>query len=525
MTTRLHLAAAQTAGMAGIASGDAKPHADARPARERLGRYELQGLIGEGAMGQVWRAHDPLLARTVALKTIRRSLLGSAEAAVAATARLRNEAQAAARLSHPGIVPVYEYGEDGDQSFIAMEYVHGTPLLAGLTPSEPLPLDDVLCLMVQLLAALQGAHDQGVWHRDIKPANLMITPAGRLKIADFGIARIDAVALTQEASVMGSPGYMAPECYSGVGVDWRCDLYACGVLLYELLTGVRPYRGGPDMVMYRTMHLPVPPLVRDDMPGSSALAAFEPVVRRAMAKAPGDRFASALEMRESLTRAAPRPVPSALSAQAMCRLVPGAGTGPGAGSAPASLPRSRPPLAAAVPPPAQDAAPEAARGGPATAATEVATGSPSPRFAPELLARLARELAPELGAVARCVVQRAAARSDSPAALLLRVANDALPAPERQAFIERHRRALPAAAPAVALRAAPPVLGDTPLDARLQQAARTLLLRRLGPIASWMVDRAAARAATREQFIARLADLAAEGPDRERLLAALCRLR
>ena len=538
ITTRLHLAAApgpDVHAATGIV-GRPDPGADGPP--ERLGRYELQGLIGEGSMGQVWRAHDPLLARAVALKTIRRSLLGSAGAAVAATARLRNEAQAAARLSHPGIVSVYEYGEDGDQSFIAMEYVHGTPLLAGLAPAATLPLDDTLCLMVQLLAALQCAHDQGVWHRDIKPANLMITPTGRLKIADFGIARIDAVALTQEASVMGSPGYMAPECYSGVGVDWRCDLYACGVLLYELLMGVRPYRGGPDIVMYKTLHLPVPPLVRDDAPGSAALAPFEAVVRRAMAKTPSERFASALEMREALTRVAPRPVPSALSAQAMQWLVPGA-AGPGAGSVPSSPPRSRPPQAASTPPLIQALPGPAALPGTApphrasaTAATEVvsegaqvvAASNPG-HFPADLLDRLSRELAPELGAVARCVVQRAAARSDSLAALLLRVANDALPAPERQAFIERHRSALRPVPAAARAQAALPVLGDTPLDARLQQAARTLLLRRIGPIATWMVGQAAAQAETREQFIARLADLAAEGPDRERLRATLCRLR
>jgi serine/threonine protein kinase len=494
-----------------------------------LGRYELQGLIGEGAMGQVWRAHDPLLARTVALKTIRRSLLGSAGAAVAATARLRNEAQAAARLSHPGIVSVYEYGEDGDQSFIAMEYVHGTPLLAGMAPAATLPLDDTLCLMVQLLAALQCAHGQGVWHRDIKPANLMITPAGRLKIADFGIARIDAVALTQEASVMGSPGYMAPECYSGVGIDHRTDLYACGVLLYELLTGVRPYRGGPDIVMYKTLHLPVPPLVRDDLQGSAALAPFESVVRRALAKAPAERFASALEMREALTLVAPRPVPSALSAQAMQWLVPGA-DGAGAGSVPSSPPRSRPTLPAPTVP--TTTTPPMSPRASATAATEVVSVSApaaaedsSASFAPALLDRLSRELAPELGAVARHVVRRAAARSDSLAALLLRVANDALPASERQAFIERHRGASRPDPAAPAAAAVLPVLGDTPLDAGLQQAARTLLVRRLGPIATWMVSRAAAQAHTREQFIARLADLAAEGADRERLLAALCRLR
>ena len=128
----------------------------------RLGRYTLQDTLGEGAMGVVYRAHDPQLDRTVALKTFRKPACGSAAASMSAALRLRNEAQAAARLSHPGIVAVYEYGEDGDQSFIAMEYVRGTPLLTGMIQPQALPIDDVLCLVVQLLVALQCAHEQEI---------------------------------------------------------------------------------------------------------------------------------------------------------------------------------------------------------------------------------------------------------------------------------------------------------------------------------------------------------------------------
>jgi len=483
---------------------------------QRIGRYQISDVLGEGAMGVVYKAHDPLLARAVALKTIRKSLLGIAELGASAALRLRNEAQAAARLSHPGIVSVYEYGEDGDQSFIAMEYVHGTPLLTGMARPEGLPADDVLCLMVQLLAALQCAHEQGVVHRDIKPANLMITPAGRLKIADFGIARIDAIALTADAAVMGSPGYMAPECYSGVGVDARADLYACGVLLYELLVGVRPFRGGPDIVMYKTLHLPVPPLVREEVPASAALAAFEPVLQRALAKSPDDRYASALEMREALMQAAARAIPNALSAQAMTLLVPG-WQPPTPPSGPASLPRSAPAPAASA----------AASVAPAVAVPSPVPAAPKPTFSQALIDCLTADLADELGPIARCLVRRACDKSDSDAALLLRVANDALPAPQRQAFIERHR----ARAGLDAVAAAPPpgvdvpVLGQTPLEPSLVAGAEALVARHIGPIAQWMVRRAAANASTREHFIARLADLAAEGHERERLLAALCRLR
>jgi predicted Ser/Thr protein kinase len=475
---------------------------------QRIGRYQVCEVLGEGAMGIVYKAHDPLLARAVALKTIRKCVLGSAEIGAGAALRLRNEAQAAARLSHPGIVSVYEYGEDGEQSFIAMEYVHGTPLLTGMARPDALPVADVLCLMVQLLAALQCAHEQGVVHRDIKPANLMITPAGRVKIADFGIARIDAVALTADAAVMGSPGYMAPECYRGAAVDARTDLYACGVLLYELLVGARPFRGGPEIVMYKTLHLPVPALVRDEVPASAALAPFEPVLQRALAKSPDDRYASALEMREALTRAAQRPIANTLSPQAMALLVPG-----WQATAPASGPSSRPALSPAL--------------NPALGPTSAPRGArAAPTFAPALLERVIADLAREVGPIARCIVERACERSDSEAALLLRAANEALPAPQRQAFIERHRGAdRPGAASAPPPGVEPPVLGHTALEPALVAAAQALVLRHLGPIAPWMVRRAAANASTREHFIARLADMAAEGGDRERLLAALCRLR
>jgi len=481
----------------------------------RLGRYTLQGTVGEGAMGVVYRAHDPLLDRTVALKTFRQEPGGSAAASVAAALHLRNEAQAAARLSHPGIVAVYEYGEDAGQSFIAMEYVRGAPLLTGMVKPEALPIGDVLCLMVQLLVALQCAHEQGVWHRDIKPANLMVTPDGRLKITDFGIARInhgDAAAPPRGAGVMGSPGYLAPECYRrGTQGDQRADLYACGVLLFELLTGARPFRGSPDVVMYKTLHLPVPPLATPGDPQFVPLARFAHVVQRALAKSPDERYASALQMREALTLAAERAVPHALSEPAMRLLAPSAGR-------------------------ASSATPSAAPPGPTPTPRSASTG-----FADALLERLAAELANELGPVAHCVVQRAAARGDhNEAALLLRVANDALPASRRGAFIERMRVVLSDNAGAARRRptARPPTgamlpvlnevlaesTNEAPLDPGLLRDAQRLMVRHVGPLAALLVRRAAASAATREQFVTRLADLAADGREREEMFSALCRL-
>ena len=511
----------------------------------RLGRYTLQDTLGEGAMGVVYRAHDPQLDRTVALKTFRKPACGSAAASMSAALRLRNEAQAAARLSHPGIVAVYEYGEDGDQSFIAMEYVRGTPLLTGMMQPQPLPIDDVLCLVVQLLVALQCAHEQGVWHRDIKPANLMVTPEGRLKITDFGIARMsqapadNVVAAPRFGGVMGSPGYLAPECYGG-GVtsdphgDQRADVYACGVLLFELLTGKRPFRGSPDVVMYKTLHLPVPPMAAPDDPQFVPLSRFAHVVQRALAKSPEDRYASALEMRAALTLAAERAVPHALSAPALRLLSP---PSPAAANAVPSAPQAVAPVV-----PASVAAPDPAPAPVSPPAVAPLRGPKPKHFADALLTRLAAELVDDLGPVAECVVRRASAHGEpSINALLVRVANDALPPSRRAAFIERMRVVLVAqtdTAPRGSKTHPPtgvvlPVLNDVlsnaphdlPLQARLLQDAEQLMAQYVGPLAALMVRRAAAGAAGRDQFIAKLASLAGEGGERERILAALCRLR
>ena len=168
--------------------------------------------------------------------------------------RFRNEAQAAGRLSHPNIVSVYEYAQTGPQRYIAMEYVAGVSLHETVVHGFRLPLADTLSVIVQLLDALECAHAQGVWHRDIKPANLLLTAEGRLKVTDFGIARIDDGNLTHHTTVLGSPGYMAPERYTDEAPDARVDIFSCGVLLYELLAGSAPFRGSAGAVMYQVLH-------------------------------------------------------------------------------------------------------------------------------------------------------------------------------------------------------------------------------------------------------------------------------
>ena len=219
----------------------------------QLGKYSVSEVLGKGAMGVVYKGFDPHIRRTVALKTIRKELVDEDQAATL-LARFRNEAQAAGRLSHPGIVGVYEWGEAGELAFLAMEYVEGNSLREYFNRGTRFDGPDTVSIMAQLLDALHYAHQQGVWHRDIKPANIIIMKNGKLKIADFGIARIDSSNLTQTGAIMGTPGYMAPEQYTGLPVDWRADVFSAGVVMYQLLTGSHPFIGNPEMIAYKICH-------------------------------------------------------------------------------------------------------------------------------------------------------------------------------------------------------------------------------------------------------------------------------
>src|SRR6266545_1800360 len=183
-------------------------------APDRLGKYEITEVLGRGAMGVVYKGFDPGIRRIVAIKTIRRELIEGERPAAAMLARFRNEAQAAGKLAHPGIVAVYDYGEDASVAYIAMEYVEGNSLREYLGRGTRFAERDAVSVMSQLLEALEHAHERRVWHRDIKPANIIVMMNGRVKVADFGIARIEASDLTQTSAMLGSPGYMAPEQYA-----------------------------------------------------------------------------------------------------------------------------------------------------------------------------------------------------------------------------------------------------------------------------------------------------------------------
>ncbi len=258
---------------------------------ETLGKYAIRRTLGKGAMGTVYEGFDPVIERIVAIKTVRLPEEADEETAEE-IARFRREAQAAGRLTHPNIVGVFDYGETKDLAYIVMEYVDGPSLKNLLDKKERFPLTTIAQIMEDLLAGLQFSHERGVVHRDIKPANLMLTKGGQAKIADFGIARIESSSMTQAGTVLGTPAYMSPEQFMGQVVDSRSDIYSSGVLLYQLLTGERPFEGSMSAIMHKALNTEAP------SPSQISVTAprpFDGVVKKAMAKRPEDRFASAAD--------------------------------------------------------------------------------------------------------------------------------------------------------------------------------------------------------------------------------------
>lgn len=264
---------------------------------EKIGKYLIQGVLGKGAMGVVYKAFDPGIERVVAVKTVRKDLVDP-DLAVQVMARFQNEAKAAGRLLHPNIVSVYEYGEDELNAFIAMEYVEGTGLREYLNRKATFDVGQIVAIVSQLLLALDFAHERGVVHRDVKPANLILTSGGALKVADFGIARIDTSNLTNAGMVMGTPSYMSPEQCQGKEIDRRSDLFSVGVVLYELLTGEKPFSGSIEAIAFKICYEDARP--PSEVSKFEISPALDAIVATALAKEPGSRFQNAKAFNRAL---------------------------------------------------------------------------------------------------------------------------------------------------------------------------------------------------------------------------------
>lgn len=263
-----------------------------------LGRYQVVEVIGKGAMGTVFKGIDPAIHRPVALKTIRLDFVSDQSEMEELRDRLTREARAAGMLSHPNIVTIYDIGSQDDLHYIAMEYLEGRTLEDLIKRKVQFSYKIIASVISQICSALQYAHEQGIVHRDIKPANIMVLSDYTVKVMDFGIARVDSSSLTRTGIAMGTPNYIAPELLQGKPVDRRCDIFSVGVVIYELLTGRRPFKGeNLTSLIYSIINdnPPSPSKINDNLP-----LIFDHIVDKALKKNPTERYQKASDLKAVL---------------------------------------------------------------------------------------------------------------------------------------------------------------------------------------------------------------------------------
>jgi len=474
----------------------------------QLGKYAVSEVLGKGSMGVVYKGFDPHIRRTVALKTIRKELVDEDQAA-ALLARFKNEAQAAGQLSHPGIVGVYEWGEEGELAFLAMEYVQGNSLRDYFIRGTRFDSRDAVSIMAQLLDALHYAHEQGVWHRDIKPANIIIMKNGKLKIADFGIARIETSNLTQTGVVMGTPGYMAPEQYRGPSIDWRADIFSAGVVLYQLLTGARPFTGTVESIAYKICH--VEPVLPSEADPERCTTQFNAVTMMALAKEPAQRFATAAAFRDALLEAYAAPVSPVVSEETIIsELV-----------RPSARREGSPPTHAS----AVSAPPSQAPGTPPEGSQPGSKTIPPPGWDAGVLKQIEQQLSRIVGPVAKVMIRRGATSTSDVDRLYRLLAEELTNPAERSVFLAGRQQLQGVAAQesgtATTTRASGSGSGaglavQLTADA-IEQATRRLAAD-LGPIAKAVAKKAAGQATSRRHFHQLLAEQLTDPMERARFL-------
>jgi eukaryotic-like serine/threonine-protein kinase len=421
----------------------------------KIGKYDIQSVLGKGAMGVVYKAFDPGIERVVAIKTVRKDLVDP-DLVVQSMARFKNEAVAAGRLLHPNIVSVYEYGEDEANAFIVMEYVEGTGLREFLNRGANFDLGQITAMLTQLLQALDFAHERGVVHRDIKPANLILTKSGALKVADFGIARIDTSNLTTMGMVMGTPSYMSPEQCQGQTVDRRSDLFSAAVVLYELLAGEKPFSGALETIGYKICHEdPKPPSTVSRLALSPTIDA---VVATALEKNPETRFQNAKAFNRALRQACDTLVADDALGATEINLA-------------------------------------AVRMGPPPTA---------PDWDETTLRTVERQLAKYVGPMARVMIRKAAAQTRDVSQLYALLAESISDAGGRQRFIDGTPGS--STSPRIVATGQTAQTQALPLDKDFVDQTTMRLAAYLGPIAKVVVNRAAQKASSQHEFVQLVAD-------------------
>src|SRR5712692_4243645 len=277
----------------------------AAPDLKTLGRYNIERVLGKGAMGVVYEGVDPRLGRRVAIKTILKSHLDE-DTGKDFAMRFVREAQPVARLNHPNIVQVYDFGEEGDIAYLVMEFIKGKELKNFFDANERFDLKEVVRIMSELCEALDFAHNAGIVYRDIKPANVMLDSQARTKLTDFGVARVQdsdktSVERTQAGTMVGTPAYMSPEQITGGTIDKRTDVFSAGIILYQFLTGEKPFTGSGAWTIAKKIIQEEPPLPSSI--NTSVTPLFDAVVNKALAKDPEQRYQSARDLAVGLRKA------------------------------------------------------------------------------------------------------------------------------------------------------------------------------------------------------------------------------
>lgn len=432
----------------------------ARP--ERIGRYRLVSVLGRGAMGIVYLGYDEGIDRQVAIKMIHRRLLASDDGAEWLE-RFRREVRAAGRCLHPNIVTIFEYGEEESVPYIVMEYVQGRELRDYLKERQPLPAANAIAVIVQVLQALGHAHANGIVHRDIKPANIILLADNQVKVTDFGIARMEAgTGMTQVGMMVGTPGYMSPEQFQGKEADRRSDLFAVGVVLFELLTGMRPFPGrGASELMYQLLNESPR---RATQLNSLLPPAIDTLFNKALAKSPDERFQDAAAFIAALERLNLVDREVAVDGSTVIRVAP-------------------------------------------VQAPETSTHIPS-GWDPTLLAQAEKQLVVYLGPVAKVMVRKAAQLASSPVELVQNLAAAIPNEPDRLMFQRRMRSVLGSTISGLGTATSASVMSGSmgSFDQAVLETLRRDLAVYLGPIAKVLIKQAAAKARNLPELYRQLAE-------------------
>ncbi len=433
-------------------------------APEKIGRYVVESTIGKGAMGVIYRAHDPMIDRLVALKLVNTDLLEGDDRA-AFVERFQREAQAAGRCAHGNIVAIYDFALHGADPYIAMEFVAGRSLAQVLDGGGRMPIDVSSAIARQMLDALACAHGQGVVHRDIKPANVLLTADGRVKVTDFGISRVSGSSLTQTGALIGTPNYMSPEQARGEEVDARSDLFSTAAVLFELLTGQRPFPGRSfHEITYQLLYGEPVALSKHLPEAPASLAAF---MGKALARDAAQRFQTADAMNAALAAAL-------------------------GGRAPAAV---------------------------APSDSTVIAPSPAAVISPHLQ-EIERKLAAYVGPIASYLVRSASGRTTSLEELCRSLSTSIDRAEQREAFLRdalKASRTLSGTVTSTVVAPQPSGAGAAIAQADIDRAQADLA-RHIGPIAALLMRRERAAAQNAEDLWQRLAKHIDKPADREAFL-------